>query len=364
VDGVNEMDVNVSKQWNDWKWQLANRIESIEQLSQYVDLTPYEIDSIKSVSKQLRFAISPYYASLMDKGDPNCPLRKQMIPDIKELGDTIGVYDPKKEEKSLPVDCLFQLYPDRLVLYLTNQCPSYCRHCFRKRRIGKTDKDTSLNRIEKAIDYLKQATEIRDVLITGGDALMVEDERLDYVLGEIRKIDHVQIIRLGTRTLCTLPQRITSNLAKIIAKHHPVWINTQINHPKEITKATAKACDILLREGIPLGNQTVLLKGINDDSKTMKKLMHRLLEIRVRPYYIFHCHFVTGSTHFRTPLETGQEIIRDLQGFTTGFAVPRYAISTRIGKIPLDPNYVVSKDESSWTLRNYEGKNIEIPNSC
>jgi len=352
----------MDKEWNDWRWQLANKIESIEQLSQYIDLTPYEIDSIKAISKRFRFAISPYYASLMDKSDPNCPIRKQMVPDMKELDDTVGVYDPKKEEKSLPVDCLFQLYSDRLVLYLSNRCPSYCRHCFRKRRIGKTDKDIQRYRIEKAIDYLKQATEIRDVLITGGDALMVGDEWLDYVLGEIRKIDHVEIIRLGTRTICTLPQRVTPTLAKLIAKHHPVWINTQINHPKEITEATAKACDILLNEGIPLGNQTVLLKGINDDHKTMKKLVHRLLEIRVRPYYLLHCHFVKGSTHFRTPLETGTEIIRNLQGFTTGFAVPRYIVSTKIGKIPLDPTYVVSKNESSWVLQNYEGKTVEVPN--
>lgn len=349
-------------EWNDWKWQLAHRVESIEELSQYVDLTPEEIDSINAVSKQFRFAISPYYASLMHKSDPHCPIRKQMIPDIEELDDGKGFDDPKKEEKSLSVKCLFQLYPDRLVFYLTNRCPSYCRHCFRKRRIGKTDMDTSNDLIEKAIDYLRQSTEIRDVLITGGDALMVEDEQLEYVLSEVRKIKHVEIIRLGTRTLCTLPQRITPRLVKIISKYHPVWVNTQFNHPREITESAAKACATLLKEGIPIGNQTVLLKGINDDHKTIKNLVRELIKIRVRPYYLLHCHFVIGSAHFRTRLETGTEIIRNLQGFTTGFAVPRYVISTKIGKIPLDPDYIVSKNRALWVLRNYEGKSIEIPN--
>ena len=247
------------------------------------------------------------------------------------------------------------------LLYLTNCCASFCRHCFRRRRIGKNDQITSKEKIDRAIDYLKTAKEIRDVLITGGDAFMVSDEMIDYVLKNLRRVSHIEIIRFGTRTPVTLPQRITPRLAKIIAKYHPVWINTQFNHPKEITEEAARACDILLSRGIPIGNQTVLLKEINDNARTMTRLVHELLKIRVRPYYIFHCHFVKGVTHFRTPLQKGMEIIKKMQGFTTGFAVPNYVVSTRIGKIPLTPNYVIKKGSQTWTLTNYERRKIKIP---
>lgn len=347
--------------WNDWHWQVKNRITTVEQLSKVISIDDNIKQSINLVSQDLRWAISPYYANLMDKEDLNCPIRRQAIPDVRELTDSLGVTDPKKEEKSLPVSCLFQLYPDRLVFYLTNRCPTFCRHCFRKRRIGKSDTDTSKIEIDKAIKYLSGATEIRDVLITGGDAFMVSNERIDYVLYKLRKIAHIEIIRFGTRTLCTLPQRVTVELAKIIAKYHPIWINTQFNHPREITEEAANACDILLRQGIPIGNQTVLLRGINDEVNIMKKLVHKLLTIRVRPYYIFHGHFVKGTSHFRTSLEKGTEIIKGLQGYTTGFAVPRYVISTRIGKIPLAPNYIVAKNANHWLLKNYEDKIIQVP---
>jgi len=349
------------KNWSDWRWHLAHRITTVEELSKIIEITPKEAEEIKKVSQKFRWAISPYYASLMDSKDRNCPIRKQAVPSIQELEDKIGVDDPKKEEKSLPVSCLFQLYPDRLVLYLTNCCPSFCRHCFRRRRIGREDLPTPKKEIDKAISYLQGAKEIRDVLVTGGDAFMVEDEMIEYVLKNLRKIPHIEIIRFGTRTPCTLPQRITPRLGKIISKYHPVWVNTQFNHPKEVTPEAARACDILLSFGIPIGNQTVLLKGINDNASVMTELMHKLLKIRVRPYYIFHCHFVKGVTHFRTPLWKGTEIIRKMQGFTTGFAVPRYVVSTRIGKIPLDPNYVVKKGKKEWVLVNYEGKKIKIP---
>jgi lysine 2,3-aminomutase len=279
------------KDWNDWHWHLNHKITTIQELTKIVDLTPKEIEDLDKVSLKFRWAISPYYASLMDKTDKNCPIRKQAVPSIKKLDDKVGVDDPKKEEKSLPVDCLFQVYPDRLVLYLTNCCPSFCRHCFRRRRIGKTDRATSKKEIDRAVVYLKTAKKNRDVLVTGGDAFMVPDEMIEYVLKSLRKIPHIEIIRFGTRTLCALPQRITPRLADIIAKYHPVWVNTQFNHPREITKETTRTCDILLSRGIPLGNQTVLLRGINDNAETMTKLMHELLKIRVRPYYIFHCFY-------------------------------------------------------------------------
>lgn len=351
------------KDWNNWKWHLAHRVTTTEELKEIVDLTQEEIEEINTAAKKLRWAISPYFASLMDFNDRNCPIRKQAIPSIKEIQDTTGLLDPKKEERTLPVDCLFQLYPDRLVLYLTNRCPSFCRHCFRKRRIGQKDSPIPKSKIDEAIEYLKTTKVIRDVLITGGDAFMVEDKMVEYVLAQLRKIAHIEIIRFGTRAPCTLPQRVTPKLAKILAKYHPVWVNTQFNHPKEITEEAGRACDILLSHGIPVGNQTVLLRGINDNVEIMKKLVQKLVQIRVRPYYIFHCHFVKGATHFRTPLEVGTEIIRELQGFTTGFAVPRYVVSTRIGKIPLDPSYIMAKNKDEWTFRNYEGRLIKVPNS-
>jgi len=351
-----------AKDWKSWKWHLKHRITTIAELRKIINLTQKEIEEIETVAKEFRWAISPYFASLIDPDDRNCPIRKQVVPSIQELHNTVDALDPKKEEKSLPVDCLFQLYPDRLVLYLTNCCPSFCRHCFRKRRIAQKDLPTSKSKIDEAIRYLKTAKEIRDVLITGGDAFMVEDEMIEYVLSRLRRIPHIEIIRFGTRTLCTLPQRITFKLAKILAKYHPVWVNTQFNHPKEITKEATQACDILLSHGIPIGNQTVLLKGINDNAEIMRKLVQKLVQIRIRPYYIFHCHFVKGTSHFRTPLETGTEIIRKLQGFTTGFAVPRYVVSTKIGKIPLDPSYIITKNKNEWTLRNYKGRVIKVPN--
>lgn len=350
-----------SKNWEDWHWHLRNRISTIAELAKIINLTQNEVEEIRKIAQIYRWAISPYYASLMDENNRNCPIRMQAVPSIEELEDKIGTEDPKKEEKSLPVGCLFQVYPDRLVLYLTNQCPSFCRHCFRRRRIGRKDIATPKSEIDRAIAYLKTAKKIRDVLVTGGDAFMVSDEMIEYVLKNLRKVPHLEIIRFGTRTLCTLPQRVTPELARIIAKYHPIWVNTQFNHPREVTPQAARAVDTLLSAGIPIGNQTVLLKGINDDGETMKQLVHSLLKIRIRPYYIFHCHFVKGVSHFRTHLDKGTEIIRHLQGFTTGFAVPRYVVSTRIGKIPLDPNYLLKKGEKKWTLINYQGRRIKIP---
>ncbi len=350
-----------SNDWDDWKWQVRNRITSSDELSKIVSLSDREIHAIAAVSGKYRWAVSPYYAGLMDKHNADCPIRRQSIPDVGELEDPLGVADPKGEEGRLPVPCLFQLYANRVVLYVTNCCPGYCRHCFRKRRIGDRDEHTPVAEVERAIDYIGKSPAIRDVLITGGDAFMLSDDRIDHILARLRRFDHVEIIRFGTRTLCTLPQRITPELVKAVARHHPVWINTQFNHPKEITDEAAGACDILLSHGIPLGNQTVLLKGINDDTAVMMDLMHKLIKMRVRPYYLFHCHFVAGSSHFRTSLDKGTEIIRGLQGHTTGFAVPRYVVSTRIGKIPLDPDYVLERGIDRRLLSNYQGRTIEVP---
>ncbi|MFW6272522.1 MAG: KamA family radical SAM protein, partial [bacterium] len=317
-----------SKEWNDWRWQIENSVDNIEDLEKFIDLTEDERKSIREVSKKYRFRLTPYNLSLIDKNNPNCPIRKQFIPSITEIEDERGWSDPKNEEHTSPVDCLMQLYPDRLILYLTNSCATFCRHCIRKRRFCQNDTSVSNEELKKAFDYIKTDKNIRDILVTGGDPFLCSDEKIEFVLSELRKIPHVEIIRLGTRTLSTLPQRITEKLADMIEKYHPVWINTQFNHYKEITTEAKKGCEILLKRGIPLGNQSVLLKGINDDVATMKKLIQELGKIRVRPYYIYHCHFVKGGMHFQTSINKGKEIIRQLQGFTSGFLVPRYIIST------------------------------------
>lgn len=351
-------------EWDDWHWQIRNRITTIEQLEDYIDLTDDEREEIKEVSKFYRWGISPYYASLMYKRDRNCPIRMQSIPSISELSDSYGIPDPLSEEKMHPVPALTQRYPDRLILYVTNQCASYCRHCQRRRLIGHVDSPTPKEKVYEGIDWIRDHKEIRDVLLTGGDALMVSDDWLETIIQELRDIRHVEIIRIGTRTPVTLPQRITDELCEMLQRYHPIWLNTQFNHPKEVTKESAKACDRLTRAGIPLGNQTVLLRGINDSPEIMMKLMHELLKIRVRPYYIFQCNPVKGTEHFRTPIEKGIEIMERLRGWTSGLAIPTYVINAPGGggKIPAMPQYIISWGDGYVLLRNWEGKVVKYPN--
>ncbi|HHV61565.1 MAG TPA: KamA family radical SAM protein [Firmicutes bacterium] len=342
---------------------MSHRITGISGLKRYVDLSDDEADEIERASREFRWAITPYYASLMDRKDRNCPIRKQAIPSARELEDVLGEEDPLHEEKHSPTRGLIHLYPDRVAFCVTNRCAMFCRHCVRKRIVGKRDYNLSQGDLAKGIRYIREHEEVRDVLITGGDPLVAQDAWIESLLREIRAIDHVEIIRIGTRTLCTMPQRITNELCDILSRYHPIWINTQFNHPKEITEEAAAACDRLLRAGVPLGNQSVLLRGINDDTDTMKKLVHSLVKIRVRPYYLYQCEVVRGTAHFRTPVERGLEIIQSLQGFTTGFAVPRFVVDTPIGKVPVAPQNIVARDENSVTLRNYEGKVWQLPNS-
>jgi lysine 2,3-aminomutase len=342
--------------WNDWKWQIRNRITTIEGLKSYIRLSRKEEQEIAEASAQFRWAVTPYYASLMDPDDSNCPIRKQAIPSGSEGQDSFGTWDPLHEEENSPVDSVIHVYPDRLAFCITNQCPIFCRHCLRKRLAGEVDHHLSSAKLDKGLEYIREHQEIRDVLLTGGDTLLFPQNRLEELIIRLRQIPHVEIIRLGTRSPCTLPQRITPQLCGMLEKYHPIWINTQFNHPKEITAEAETACERLLKAGIPLGNQSVLLKGINDSPEVMKKLVQELVRIRVRPYYLYQAQTLKGTEHFIVPIEKGVEIIRNLRGFTTGFAEPKYVLDTPYGKIPMGPNYMKGREGDDWVLQSYDGR--------
>lgn len=346
------------EQWNDWHWQVRNRITTVEQLKKVINLTDGEEKAIEESLALLRMAITPYYASLMDPDDPNCPIRKQAVPTSLELhrGEA-DMEDPLHEDTDSPVECLTHRYPDRVLLLVTDQCSMYCRHCTRRRFAGQTDNAVPGDRIDKAIEYIKNTPQVRDVLISGGDALVISDDRLEYVLKSLREIPHVEVIRIGSRTPVVMPQRITQQLVDMIKKYHPVWLNTHFNHPKEVTPASMEACRMLADAGVPLGNQTVLLRGINDCVHVMKRLMHLLVKMRVRPYYIYQCDLSLGIEHFRTKVSKGIEIIEGLRGHTSGFAVPTFAVDAPGGggKIPIMPQYLISMSDERVVMRNYEG---------
>ncbi|WP_279230336.1 lysine 2,3-aminomutase [Thermohalobacter berrensis] len=350
---------NVSEdEWNDWKWQLRNRITDVEALKKIVNLTEREEKEIKETLQVFRMGITPYYASLMDKDEPNCPIRKQAVPTIMETYEKkMDMEDPLYEEKDSPVEGLTHRYPDRVLLLITDQCSMYCRHCTRRRFAGQNDASVPMERIEKAIDYIRNTPKVRDVLLSGGDALLISDERLEAIIKKLKEIPHVEVIRIGTRTPVVLPQRITENLVNMLKKYHPIWLNTHFNHPKELTKESKRAIKMLADAGIPLGNQSVLLRGINDSVHIMRDLVHKLVQIRVRPYYIYQCDLSVGLEHFRTPVSKGIEIIEGLRGHTSGFAVPTFVVDAPGGggKIPVMPNYVLSMSPNKVVLRNYEG---------
>ena len=344
--------------WNDWKWQIRNAIRDIPTLEKVLELSEDDKSALDRTLQKFRMAITPYYASLMDRENPNCPVRLQGVPTFHELEDEEGdLLDPLYEDKDSPVPGLTHRYPDRVLLLVTNICSMYCRHCTRRRMVGFDDSDLSTDNIEAAVDYIKNHPEVRDVLISGGDPLILSDDRLEWILKQIREIDHVEIIRIGTRTPVVLPQRITPELVEMLSKYHPIYINTHFNHPKEITAEAKSACEMLANGGVPLGNQTVLLKRVNDHPSLMKLLMQKLLSIRVKPYYIYQCDMSRGIGHFRTSIAKGIEIIENLRGHTTGMAVPTFVVDAPggAGKIPLMPNYLVSQSDRRLILRNYEG---------
>jgi lysine 2,3-aminomutase len=345
--------------WEDWHWQMKNRITRMEQISQVINLTPEEEEGLKNAKGRMAMAVTPYWATLIDPEDPNCPIRRQCVPTASEF--KIGPYemtDPCGEDNDSPAPHLVHRYPDRVLLLATDACAMYCRHCTRRRLVGNEEQsDNSASRWDKAIEYIRSNKKVRDVLISGGDPLTLEDEVLGELLRKLRTIPHLEFLRLGTRIPVTLPQRITEGLIATLKKYSPVWMSIHFNHPKEITRRTKTACDMLSEAGIPLGSQTVLLQGINDRPSTMRKLMHDLLRIRVRPYYIYQCDLVRGTQHFRTPVSTGINIIEKLRGHTSGYGVPTYVIDAPGGggKIPISPNYILSQAKGKYVLRNYEG---------
>ena len=344
--------------WNDWHWQVRNRIETLEQLKALVKLTPEEEEGVRESLKTIRMAITPYYLSLINPDDPHDPVRMQSIPTANELNVAPeDQLDPLSEDEDSPVPGLTHRYPDRVLFLITDMCSMYCRHCTRRRFAGQKDASSPRERIDKAIEYIERTTEVRDVLLSGGDALMVPDSTLEYIFQRLRAIPHVEIIRIGSRTPVVMPQRITPELVNMIKKYHPVWLNTHFNHPNEITAESKAACERMADAGIPLGNQSVLLRGINDCSHIMMRLVHELVKMRVRPYYIYVCDLSRGISHFRTPVSKGIEIIENLRGHTSGFAVPTFVVDAPGGggKIPVMPQYVISQSDHRVVLRNYEG---------
>lgn len=346
------------KDWNDWRWQLQNRIETLEDLKKYVNLTKEEEEGVSKTLGTLRMAITPYYISLIDPNDPHDPVRKQAIPTGSEVHQSVAdLLDPLHEDEDSPVKGLTHRYPDRALLLVTDQCSMYCRHCTRRRFAGQNDTALPMEQIDKAIDYIAKTPVIRDVLLSGGDCLLVSDEKLEYMIKRLREIPHVEIVRLGSRLPVVLPQRITDDLVNMLKKYHPIWLNTHFNHPNEITEEAAAACAKLADAGIPLGNQSVLLAGVNDCVHVMKKLVNDLVKIRVRPYYIYQCDLSMGLEHFRTPVSKGIEIIEALRGHTSGFCVPTFVVDAPGGggKTPVMPNYVISQSAHKVILRNFEG---------
>ncbi|MEQ8235552.1 MAG: KamA family radical SAM protein [Syntrophomonadaceae bacterium] len=349
--------------WSNWKWQLKNRIRDSHVLAEILGLSELERKRIDRVSQAYRWAISPYYLSLIRADYQNSPIYRQSVPDIRELSPG-GSLDPMNEAHTSPAPCVTRRYPDRMIINVTNQCAMYCRHCQRRRNIGEIDRHACLDDINSALEYVANNPEIRDVLVTGGDALMLSNQVLNSILAKLHSIPHVEIKRLGTRVPVTLPQRITPGLCDILRRYPPIYINTQFNHPGEITPDSKRACDALIAAGAVLGNQAVLLQGVNDNPYTMRKLNHELLKTRIRPYYIFHAKDVQGTRHFRTSISTGLEIMQSMRGYTSGMAIPTYILNAPggLGKIPLMPNHILEVRSDRVVLKTWEGQLVEVEN--
>ena len=342
--------------WSDWRWQLKHRIRDENELRKYILPTADEVQAILRLRERFRFVITPYYASLMNPEDPNCPIRRQVVPNLSEISDPIGTLDPLDEIEHSPVKNVIRVYPDRVAFCVNNECALYCRYCLRKRMVGDEDWVMKKQELKVAIDWISRTPEIRDVLLTGGDPLIFSDDRLEWIVRELRAISHVEIIRLGTRLPVTLPFRVTDRLCQMLSKYHPIWLNTHFNHPKELTVQAAEACNRLSNFGIPVGNQSVLLAGINDDVGIMKDLLEGLVKLRVRPYYCYQAQLLEGTEHFRVDIERGIEIFRALRGRTSGYAIPQYVLDTPFGKVPLDYPYFKGRDGDEIIVESYEGK--------
>lgn len=345
--------------WKSWNWQLRNRYVTLESLRRDLPLTLSEEEGCKLANKKLYLAITPYYFNLIDQNDPECPIRKQVVPRKEEMiVSPEELLDPVGEEKTMPVPGLVHRYPDRVLFLVTSYCAAYCRYCTRSRLVSNAQDYDFHPNYEEAIAYIQEHKEIRDVLISGGDPLFLPDRKIKDLLARLRSIRHVEFIRIGSRIPVFMPQRITPELCSILKEYGPIWLSIHVNHPKECTIELREACERLASSLVVIGNQSVLLKGVNDSIEVMKSLCHRLLQMGVRPYYIYQCDLITGSSHFRTSIQKGIEIIEGLRGHTTGYAVPQYVIDSPGGggKIPINPNYVKEIDNDKIVLRNFSGE--------
>ena len=342
--------------WQHWPWQMRERVRDARALARFVEPTDDEVAAIERLADRFHFVITPYYASLMDPEDPDCPIRRQVVPRTAEQDDPVGVADPLDEVAHSPVKNVIRVYPDRIAFCVNNECALYCRYCLRKRMVGDEEWTMKKRELEVALDWIRETAEIRDVLLTGGDPLVFSDDRLGWLLAELRTIPHVEIIRLGTRLPVTLPFRVTDDLCRLLADHHPIWVNTHFNHPRELTPEAAHACDRLTRAGIPVGNQSVLLAGINDDAVTMKQLCEGLVKLRVRPYYCYQAQLLEGTAHFRVPIERGVDVFRELRGRTSGFAIPQYVLDTPYGKVTLSHPYLRGREGDDIVVEAFDGR--------
>jgi len=348
--------------WDDWRWQLKSRVRSLSGLESWMTLTEDEKNCVEGAAEIFPVAVTPYYASLMSPDDPSCPIRRQSLPlsgELEVLSDETD--DPLAEEQYMPVPGITHRYPDRVLLYTTHNCPVYCRHCNRRRKVGDPSSAPSREQLQIGIDYIAKTPAVRDVLVSGGDPLSFTDERLDWLLGELRKIEHLEIIRIATRNPVTLPQRITESLVEVLSKHHPIYISTHFNHLKECTPEAARGLERLANAGCAINNQMVLLKDINDDPEMVRDMNRWLLKHRCRPYYIFQCDSVEGVGHFKTPVSAGVELIDKIRGWTSGLAVPHYVVDLPSGggKVPLQPGYLLEHNGKTLRFRNYAGEIYE-----
>jgi len=350
--------------WADYRWQLANRIKDIDTLKELINLTDDEIATIHKVDRLFRWSISPYYLSLIDPDELIDPIKLMAMPTHLEIEDETTGLDPMGEEYTNPAGSSTRRYPDRLIINVTNECAMYCRFCQRRRNIGTKDERTPKDQVRESLDYIRENEEIRDVLVTGGDPFTLADKRIEWILKELRSIPHVEYIRFGSRTPVTMPQRITDEFVAMLRKYHPVYVNTHFNHPMEITEESKAACEQLANAGVPLGNQAVLLNGVNNDKYVMRVLNHELLKIRVKPYYLFHAKAVKGTTHFNTSIDDGIEIMEYLRGYTSGMAIPTYIVNAPggKGKTPILPEYLISRGKDHFTIRTWEGEVLKHEN--
>ena len=351
--------------WYDWRWQMKNRIKSLDGFSKYLNLSSSEIKGLEFAENRLSVAVTPYFLNLLDPHDPECPIRKQVIPvDSESEFTTEEVWDPVSEEKSMPVSSIVHRYADRVLFLVTDRCASYCRYCTRSRLVSNAQGYGFHPKIEEGLSYVRNNNSIRDVLISGGDPLLLSDDKLSYILAALHDIEHVEFVRIGTRVPVFMPQRITSDLLDIFSSIPNLWLSLHINHPHECTLHLKDVAQKLAKAGVPLGNQSVLLKGINDDVKTMKSLVHRLLMMKIKPYYLYQCDLIKGSSHLRTEVLKGVDIIKGLRGHTSGYAIPQFVIDAPNGggKIPVSPEYVSFQDDGTIVLKDFKGSTYSYPN--